>query len=414
MRSTPRRTFLKTSAGAAAAFALAPETAASLEAAPRLAAPIDVAVVGAGRQGRAILAELGKVEGVRVAAICDVVASRLSSGLRRAQGAKGYGTHQELLAQESTLGAVFVATPSHTHRDVAVAALEAGRHVYCESPLATTLEDARAIQAAARRSDRVFQTGMQGRSNPIYGLANSFLRSGAIRDVVLARAQHHKKTSWRTPASDPKDERALNWVLDPEVSLGLLGEFAVQQLDVVHWYLGAYPVSVRASGAVLLHEDGREVPDTVHAQFRFEDGRELDWVGTLGNSFDGTHELFCGTMGSIKLAWTAGWMFKEADAATQGWEVYANRQGFGNDQGITLIADATKLAEQDKLKDGVGLPEPPLYYPVVDFLKSATEGAPVVCSADEGLRAAAVGILAHRALVSGETVAIAPEDLKGA
>jgi hypothetical protein len=49
-------------------------------------------------------------------------------------------------------------------------------------------------------------------------------------------------------------------------------------------------------------------------------------------------------------------MFKEADAPTQGWEVYANRQQFHNDEGITLIAGATKLAEQGKLKEGVGLP----------------------------------------------------------
>jgi hypothetical protein len=93
-------------------------------------------------------------------------------------------------------------------------------------------------------------------------------------------------------------------------------------------------------------------------RFEFEGGSLLDYNATLANSYEGMHELLRGKNASIKLAWTHGWMFKEADAPTQGWEVYANRQQFHNDEGITLIAGATKLAEQGKLKAGVGLPTP--------------------------------------------------------
>jgi hypothetical protein len=113
-------------------------------------------------------------------------------------------------------------------------------------------------------------------------------------------------------------------------------------------------------------------------------------------------------MGTVKLAWTAAWMFKEADAPTQGWEVYANREQFHNDEGITLIADATKLAKTGLLKEGLGLPHPPLYYALVDFLGSVIEKEPVVCTADDGLRAAVIGILANQAVVSGEERIIDP------
>jgi hypothetical protein len=105
-------------------------------------------------------------------------------------------------------------------------------------------------------------------------------------------------------------------------------------------------------------------------------------------------------------------MFKESDSPTQGWEVYANRQHFHNDEGITLIADATKLASQGKLKEGVGLPNSSLYYALEDFLKSATEGQPVACTAAEGLRTTAVAIVAHQAVRQGGEVAIDPELLK--
>ena len=163
---------------------------------------------------------------------------------------------------------------------------------------------------------------------------------------------------------------------------------------------------MRARGAVLAYQDGREVPDTVSCDLTFPGGVTLTYRATLANSYDGQYELLVGTMRAIKLAWTHGWLFKEADAPTQGWEVYANRQTFHNDEGITLIANATQLADQGKLQDGVGLPHPPLYYALESFLKSITEDAPVACTAEEGLRAAAVSIQAVQALRTGEEIGI--------
>jgi predicted dehydrogenase len=408
MSSTDRRAFLTGTMAGAAALALQPELFAGV---PRLGAPLQVAVIGCGRQGLAILAELAKFEDVTVVGLCDPIEGRLRRGKRRAKGVEGYATHAELL-EKAKPQAVFVATPTHLHRAIVEDAIAAGCHVYCEAPLAHTAEDAVAIAAAARGTQQVVQAGMAGRTNPIYKLARSFFKSGAIRDAVSMRAQHHEKNSLRVMSSDPANEAALNWKLDEAVSLGLPGEFGTHQFDVIHWFTGKYPTAVSGSGAVLAHEDGRKVADTTTCMFTFDRGVQLVWDATLGNSYAGTQEVICGTMGAMRLAWTAGWMFKEADAPTQGWEVYANRQAFHNDEGITLIADATKLAAQGKLKEGVGLPHPPVYYAVESFLKSATDGAPVACSADEGARATLVAIAAQRAVTGGGTVTIAPKDLE--
>jgi predicted dehydrogenase len=407
MTAPDRREFLRSSLGTAGVLALAAELdlAQALFRAPE---PLAVGLVGCGRQGRDILEQLGKLGNVTVAAIADPVESRRSSGLRRAQGAVGYSTHGELLAAHPEIQAVIVATPSHLHRGPAVDALAAGRHVYCESPLATTVDDARAIARAARSSGRICATGMLGRVNPIYQLANKFWRSGSIRDAAVLRAQYHKKTSWRTPVRDAADEAALNWRLDPAVSLGLVGELGTHQFDVFHWFLGAYPRTVRGRGGLFLHQDGRTTNDTERCVFGFESGLELEYSATLANSFGGEYELLAGSMGSMKLAWQWGWLFKEADAPTQGWEVYANRQQFHNEEGITLIADATKLAAQDKLKEGVGLPEAPLYYGLENFFQAVTGGGELRCSAEEGLRAAVVAILARQAIDSGEERTIDP------
>lgn len=410
MSRMDRREFMAQAAGMVAAMGLMPERLPAALRAPS-GEPLPVALIGAGRQGRAMLVELAKIEAVRVAAVCDTDERRVDAAARRAGGAEGFTDHRALLDKRKDVAAVLIATPTHLHRGIALDALSAGRHVYCEAPLAHTAEDCRALVAAARGSGRVFMPGLEGRSNPVYQLAFGFSRSEAMRDLIAIRAQHCMKNSWRVPA-DPARDRALNWRLDPDVSIGLIGELGVQAIDVAHWYRGRYPARVAASGSIRFHHDGREVFDTAHADLYFDDGVRMTFFSTLASGYDSRHEVFVGSNSTIKLAWSHAWMFKEADAPTQGWEVYANRQQFHNDEGITLIAGATKLAEQGKLKEGVGLPHPSLYYALSDFFRSVIEGVPPTVTAEDGARASIVAILAHQASRSGG-VADVPRDLLG-
>jgi len=138
----------------------------------------------------------------------------------------------------------------------------------------------------------------------------------------------------------------------------------------------------------------------------------MQYTASLCNSYLGRYELFRGSNAAVKLAWTHGWMFKEADAPTQGWEVYANRQQFHNDEGITLIAGATKLAEQGKLKDGIGLPYSSTYYGLWEFVSSITTNKPPTCDAAAALRATAISIAAAQAVATNSEIKIDPTTLK--
>jgi predicted dehydrogenase len=220
-------------------------------------------------------------------------------------------------------------------------------------------------------------------------------------------AQHHRKTSWRFPGADAAAEREANWRLDEDVSTGLAGEVGAQQFDVIHWFRGGrYPVRAQGRGGIRLHKDGRTVPDSIEVDLFWDDGLALRYQATLANSYGGQHEMLYGGQGAMRLAWTHGWLFKEADAPTQGWEVYATRQEAFGQEGIMLVADATKLAAQGLLKAGVGLQHPSLYYALADFVASVTAGQPVRCTLAEGARASIVGILANQAVLSGEPVTI--------
>ena len=129
---TDRRDFLIQGAGALAGMALMP----GLEVlASRSAKGYPVAIVGMGRQGRAIAAELQKL-GATITAVCDSDEPRLRSAKRRVGEAATYSDVTQLLATESSTEAIFIATPTHLHRSIAEAAIAAGKHVYCEAPLA--------------------------------------------------------------------------------------------------------------------------------------------------------------------------------------------------------------------------------------------------------------------------------------
>jgi predicted dehydrogenase len=407
MSPSDRRTFLRQTAVSLAGISLLPDV---LPAEPvRLAAPIKVGLIGAGRQGRAIIGELQKIPDVQIAAVCDSSPSRLATALERATGAEGFADYRAVLGT-SDIGAVIVATPTHLHTAIVQDAIQAGKHVYLEAPIAHTIEDAKAIAAAAAAARTVTYAGFQARANPAYQRAASLLGSDTTREPVSLYAQYHRKTSWRFPATGPGTEQAVNWRLDPAVSTGLPGEVGAQQFNVALWQLNALPKQVIGAGAIRLHHDGRKVPDTVQATLLWPNGVAMQWQATLANSFGGQYEVIHCVNAAIKTAWTHAWLFKETDSPTQGWEVYATRQQQFNDEGIILIADATKLAAQGALKQGAGLPYSSLYYALADFLTCVTEAKPATCTAADGARATALGILVHRAVTTGETIAV-PADL---
>ena len=139
-----------------------------------------------------MLKTLATIPSAPVVAVSDTYPTYLRRGLRGAPKAMGYPSHTELLADEN-VQAVVVATPTHLHREVALAALEAGKHVYCEAPMAHTIDDARAIAKAAEASPKLsFQVGLQTRSDPQRHFLIDFVRTGAMGKNALAKGQWHK------------------------------------------------------------------------------------------------------------------------------------------------------------------------------------------------------------------------------
>jgi predicted dehydrogenase len=353
-------------------------------------AKFKVAVIGLGDWGRRILTELMRSESADVAAICDTYGAFLRRSSKMAPGAKPFEDYKVIL-EDKDIKAVIVATPTHKHKDIVLAALKANKHVYCVAPLANTIEDAREIALAAKKAKKqIFQAGLQMRADPQRQFLLPFIRTGALGKTVMARAQWHKKQSWRTASSDPEQEKALNWRLSKATSTGLIGEIGIHQIDQAGWFLNAHPVSVTGFGSLRNWTDGRDVADTVQAIFEFPRGVRFFFDCTLATSFDADYEMYYGSDAAVILRENKAWMFKEVDSPLLGWEVYARKDIFSRyhsdgkipteaenvhkETGIALILGGSKQTAMDAKADAeAAAKETPLFKALDAFVRNSGE-----------------------------------------
>jgi predicted dehydrogenase len=340
---------------------------------------IKCALIGLGPWGREILDLLNRIPQTdphaEIVALCDNYPAMMRRSAAKAPGAAQLEDYQAVLANKD-IQAVIIATGSHQHKDIAVAALKAGKHVYCEAPLANTVEDAKAIGLAARGAvGKVFQPGLQARSDPQRHFLLPFIRSGALGKSLLARAQWHKKQSWRAASPNAEREKTVNWRLSKATSTGLVGEIGIHQLDQAGWFLNGVPTAVTGFGSLAFwRDDGRDVPDTVQLVVEYPEGVRLSYDATLANSFDADYEMYFGSDAAVMIRESKAWMFKEVDSPLLGWEVYARKDAFYKETGIALVAGGSKQdAMADKSKDDAAKALPPLYYALQSFLGNCVE-----------------------------------------
>jgi predicted dehydrogenase len=404
---------------------------------PAPEAKIKVAVIGLGNWGRELLNHLGKLKTADVAAICDSYGASVRRSSATAPKAAQIEDYKKIL-DDKEIKAVIIATPTHQHKTIVLDALKAGKHVYCEAPLAGNIEDARSIALAARDAKRqVFQAGLQMRSDPQRQFLLPFIRSRALGPWVMARAQWHKKQSWRAASSNADREKALNWRLSKATSLGLLGEIGIHQIDQASWFINSRPLSVTGVGTNALWKDDRDVADTVHAMFEYPKNVQLAYDCSLANSFDADYEIYYGSDAAVMLRENKAWMFKEVDSPLLGWEVYARKDTFYKETGIVLMAGGSKQTSLDeKAAAEIKIESTPLYNALDRFLRNSIDmsaaeedaisayGAEDKAAIDDqlskvprrpsasyldGFQATVVAIKANEAIVTGQKITFKPE-----
>jgi predicted dehydrogenase len=424
-----RRDFLKNSSLASMSLAMAAgavELSAAADAKdddkPK-GPPINCAVIGLGERGREMLTSMAKLGAgsAPVGKICDTYASEgfVNRAKKIVPTAEFVSDYRKVL-DDKQVQAVFVATPSHLHKQIVLDALAAGKHVYCETPLASSIEDAKAIAQAAMTSKPYFQSGLQFRYNMQFLHVLKFVRSDALGDVAGGRAQYHKKGAWHRLGPTEERNKEMNWRLYKATSSGLLGEEGIHLIDTASWFFNSLPVSVTAFGQKVNYkggEEGMEIPNTVQCVVEYPNDVHYTVDLTLANSFDDAYSTFLGSQMALMLRDQRAWMFKETDSNLLGWEVFARKDdmtigdaaagsGVKIATGIALVADATKQLALGLQPGTVGtdVSKTSLYQAIDGFLTSIRQDKKPVCGALEGFQATVVANKANESLLTGNKI----------
>ncbi|MBN2505859.1 MAG: Gfo/Idh/MocA family oxidoreductase [Verrucomicrobia bacterium] len=150
---------------------------------------------------------------VRVAAVCDVDEKRLAGALERAgEQARPYRDYRYVLERKD-IDAVVIATPDHWHAVQTVHAAESGKHVYVEKPACCTIEEGKAMVAAAKASKVAIQVGSQGRAQPECYRAHLYIANGMIGTVRKVTCWHYETPADNHPVPDSEPPPELDWDL---------------------------------------------------------------------------------------------------------------------------------------------------------------------------------------------------------
>jgi predicted dehydrogenase len=254
--------------------------------------PLRVALVGAGRAGLVHGRNLAAgVPGARLVAVADPVPEA------RQRAAAELGCRLTLAdpltaATDDGVDAVVIASPTFTHAAVAVAALQAGKHILCEKPLASTLDEARRVQAAADGSGGALVMGFMRRFDAGFARAAERIRAGDIGDPVFVRS------TGRGPGLPPE------WAHDPQRSAGLIAEVNSHDLDTVRWLSSREFQTVYAVGRAAKRPDlAARYPgfvDLVAVTCELSDGglAQVDGACPAGYGYDARVEVY-GTEGVV-------------------------------------------------------------------------------------------------------------------
>ncbi len=248
---------------------------------------LNVGVAAVGIQGEGHVKAYAAMPSANVVAVCDANADRATEIAGRYGVANVVPSYEALFSRDD-IDAVSVALPDHLHRDAAVKALEAGKHVLLEKPMATTLEDAEAILAAANASGKRVMINWSNRWMQAFAQTKEALDAGELGDPLYCYARLSNTLYVPT--------QMLSWSANTRLPHWLI----CHRLDIARWYFGCEATRVTAVRRYgVLRDMGIDTPDFYQATIEFESGAvgnfESCWVlpETLPWIVDSKFQLIC-------------------------------------------------------------------------------------------------------------------------
>ncbi|MBL8162489.1 MAG: Gfo/Idh/MocA family oxidoreductase [Anaerolineae bacterium] len=229
-------------------------------------ASIGIGVIGLGRMGRVYATHVAaQASDARLVAVSDSRPEAMAAIAERSSSLKTYVNYHDLLADPDVQGVVVV-TPTHTHREVVIAAAQAGKAIFCEKPTALTLHETDEMVAAVESAGVMFQVGFMRRFDHAYANAKKQVEAGAIGDPVVIRSIG--RDPFRT---------SLEYA-NPAVSGGLILDMGIHDFDLLRWLMSDEVERVYTEVASLVYPELQDVGDVDNAMINVRFTR-----GGLGN-----------------------------------------------------------------------------------------------------------------------------------
>lgn len=255
---------------------------------------INVCLIGAGRAGMIHGHDYaGSVPGAKLYAVCDPVGDAAKKAADELDAEVFYKDYQEALKDEK-IDAVVIACPTKFHKEIAVNAAFAGKHIFCEKPMAMDEQECDEMIQAAQKNGVKLQIGFMRRFDESFQEAKRLIEAGEIGEVVSVRSHT------RGP-SKPKE-----WMYDISISNGPLGEVCSHDIDTVRWFTGSEISSLYAIGGNYRNKEiAEKYPDfydNVIMSVEFENGMQgiVEGAQYVQYGYDARVEIL-GTDGIISL-----------------------------------------------------------------------------------------------------------------
>jgi len=307
-------------AGAVTAAALG--SASQTNAAPPQSA-VTVGLIGAGIRGLELM-QVALSDGAKIAMVCDLYDGHLRRALEIQPGTPTTREYEKVIGRPD-IEAVIVATSDHWHAPVAIAAMRAGKDVYCEKPMAHTIPEALEMAKVSRATGRVIQVGSQSLSMTSTRKAKQWIDSGAIGSVFMVQCSIYRANAigaWRYPVPPDASPETIDWnrylgnaPKRPfeaarffqfrnwwDYGTGIAGDEYVHLLSRVHYILGVqYPRSAVAEGGLYKWKGDRDVPDVHNTLYDY--GKFVAQVSAnLASNWEGGEIVrFMGDKGTVDL-----------------------------------------------------------------------------------------------------------------
>lgn len=438
-----RRDFLRATAATGAGLTVFPSLLA--QAANGSSNPLNVALIGAGVQGEALLTaclKMGDDSGIRFKAVCDIWEDLNLQRIVRLLGrygheAAGYADYRAMLDTEKKLDAVLIATPDFVHAEQTIACLKAGLHVYCEAPMAHTIEDARRMVQAARDSGKLLQIGRQRRSNPRYRHCQRQLLETAdiLGRITAVNAQWHLASrsdrGWsRRRVIEPETlekygyasmHQFKNWMWYKGFGAGPVVTLGVHQIDVINWFLGTTPRSITARGGTYyLDKKTHDQYDTVMAILEYETNEGIicaSYETVCTNGYGGHMEVFMGDRGTLELSESSsrGGVYRDPEAPDWGKWVRLDilrAPGEVKKEVSSSTIDVAETKPPAKYDIPVVLTDPNHQPHLRNFFDTIGGRAELTCSAEVAYPATVTALKINEAVEKGQTLELTPEMFK--